>query len=117
MGWSKYKNVKTQVDNYYFSSKLEANVYRLLKEKPEVEILQTQAQVYLTAAKILYKPDFKIMYKTIKEIVYVEAKGIETASWRIKRKLWMFYGPAPLLIYKARGTRLYLDETIVPKST
>ena len=38
-----------------------------------------------------------------------------TPAWRIKRKLWMVHGPAPLRIYKGSGTRLVLAETIVPK--
>jgi predicted nuclease of restriction endonuclease-like RecB superfamily len=113
---NKYRARRTSLDGYSFQSKLEADCYLFLKNQEDVEILQTQIQVHLTRAKILYKPDFKIQYKSTKEIVYVEAKGFQTASWRIKRRLWMFYGPAPLLIYQARGTRLILTETIIPKT-
>lgn len=115
MGWSKYKNVRTKIDGYNFSSRLEANTYLLLKEDPDIEITHCQIQIYLTDAKILYKPDFRIRYKKTDEEAYVEAKGFQTASWRIKRRLWKFYGPAPLLIYMGKGSGLFLAETIVPK--
>jgi len=46
---------------------------------------------------------------------WVEFKGFETASWRIKRKLWLHYGPGPLEIYKKGNNGVKLTETLTPK--
>jgi len=118
MWGNKYRNKKTSIDGYCFSSKLEASVYLELKRLEnlnQIKIEQTQAQVHLTNAKILYKPDFKILNLNTNEIEYIEAKGVETASWRIKRKLWMYYGPGKLTIYKGNSTRVFISEVLQPK--
>lgn len=71
--------------------------------------------VRLTAAKILYIPDFSIIDLKLKELVYVEAKGFETSDWRIKRRLWLHYGPGLLRIYKGTAKSLTLTEELRPK--
>lgn len=80
----------------------------------EIKILSLQDKVYLTHAKILYKPDFKIMDHTLNEIVWIEFKGKETASWAIKKRLWRFYGPGALRIYKASGSGVKMTEEVNP---
>lgn len=87
-----------------------------MEKAGEIEILQTQDHVYLTDARILYIPDFKIFDKTIHETVHVEYKGPETAVWRIKRRLWIHYGPNRLRVYKGSGLRMIVTEEIIPKS-
>lgn len=117
MWGNKFKNVKVKYLGYSFGSKLEASVYSDLLNRAktgEIEVLQLQPSVYLTEAKILYKPDFKALYKATGEIVYIEAKGIETAVWRIKKRLWKHYGPAPLEIYMGSHERPRLVETLIP---
>jgi hypothetical protein len=69
--------------------------------------------VYLTKARILFKPDF--YYEENGQPFYCEAKGHTTSVYLIKRRLYIHYGPAPLLIYKGSHNRFYLDETIIPK--
>jgi len=47
--------------------------------------------------------------------IWIEFKGFETPLWRLKRRLWMFYGPGPLHVYKMGRGRIYLDEIITPQ--
>ena len=74
--------------------------------------LELQPRVYLTKAKILYKPDFQEQGSHL----YYEFKGVETASWRLKRRLWKVYGPGYLLVYKMKGNKPYLFESIIPEA-
>lgn len=76
--------------------------------------LECQVSVYLTDAEILYKPDFKFFDLEANEEVHGEAKGVETAEWRIKRRLWMHYGPTKLRVYKDVNKRIALTEIIDP---
>lgn len=115
-GGGKHKYRATRVGN--FASKLEAAVYqmlRILEASGEIENIRTQVQVHLSDAKILYKPDFQVTnLKTGKE-EWHEAKGIETDSWRIKRRLWMAYGPGDLVIWKGSYASPKIFETIEGK--
>lgn len=99
-----------------FDSKGEKGLYGellLRQHAGEISELKTQVTVYLTEARIIYRPDFRFEEKGIQ--VYAEFKGFETASWRIKRKLWTVYGPGKLEIYKQAGKGSYLAETLIPK--
>lgn len=114
---SKYGAKRTTHAGMSFASKGEANCYdylRALEQNGEIEILQQQAQVYLSAARILYKPDFKIQNLIKDRLEFVEYKGYETPEWRIKRRLWLAYGPAPLRVYRGSGRNLVLTETLIP---
>lgn len=113
---SKYKAKKVQYDNFSFASKLEAAVYQILKLRElagEIENLRCQETIYLTKAEIVYKPDFSFTIENMKW--YAEAKGLSTASFNIKKRLWEYYGPGPLEIYKGTYQRPFLVETIIPK--
>lgn len=112
---NKYGSQKTELDGHSFSSKLEASVYGLLKALG-YEVLQCQDHVYLTDARILYIPDFKFKDNE-GQICWGEAKGFEKPEWRIKRRLWQYYGPGPLHIYKGSHQRPYLDEVLPIKKT
>ena len=101
-----------------FSSKGESGLYsylKLLEAAGEIKVLKSQDWVYLTKSRIGYIADFKIFDKKLNCEVWCEFKGFETPEWRIKRRLWMNYGPGELRVYKGYGTRLSLTETIVPK--
>ena len=96
-----------------FHSKFEASAYQSLKDreiKGEIKNLKTQVQVYMTRAKILYKPDFS--YEENGETVYLEAKGFETDVWRIKRRLWKYYGPGKLIVVKGSRHSFDVHEVI-----
>lgn len=104
--YRKFKNKRTKIDNYYFASRLEADLYIYLKQLERQNIvrdIECQVQVYLTKAKILYKPDFRAFDIQQGVEVYYEAKGCETATWRLKRRLWMHYGPGELQVWKRSG--------------
>lgn len=104
---------------YSFGSKLEAAVYNilyLLQKAGEIKEIQVQDSVYLTDAEILYKPDFRV---TCPDgfVYWVEAKGFETPEWRIKRRLWMKYGPGELQIWMGSASKPYLKEKIFSTAT
>jgi hypothetical protein len=114
----KYRAKRVNYDGQNFASKLEAAVYQILKLREragEIEILATQETVYLTAARIAYKPDFTVMDKFSGQTVHVEAKGLSTPVWAIKKRLWAWYGPGALEIWKGKYSRPYLDEIVIPK--
>jgi predicted nuclease of restriction endonuclease-like RecB superfamily len=110
---SKYKNKRTELAGYSFASKGESGLFLFLKameQGGEISELRTQETVYLSRARIIYKPDFSFLKDGIKE--YAEYKGFETPEWRIKRRLWMSYGPGTLYIYKGNCN---LHETLTPE--
>src|SRR5690242_4921501 len=100
---NKYSNTKISHAGFSFSSKHEAAVYDILylrMKAGEFESIQPQDSVYLTDAKILYKPDFKCIRPNGLEPLWVEAKGFKTDVWAIKRRLWKEYGPGELEIWE-----------------
>lgn len=112
---NKYGNVRSQSsDGQTYSSKLECAVAEMLKArvaKDEIYDLREQQTVRLTEAGITYKADFSYRWGN-DELVYVEAKGVDGARWRIIKKLWRFYGPAPLEVWKGTYKRPELSEVI-----
>lgn len=87
---------------------------KLLERAGQVKEIHCQPQVELTRAKIIYKPDFLV---TIADgsTHYEEVKGFETPEWRIKRRLWLWYGPGKLIVFKGSASRLFEHETLIPK--
>lgn len=77
---------------------------------------QIQDSVKMTLARIDYRPDFRCSYVKTGEEFWVEAKGISTAVWMIKKRLWKHYGPGPLHVYKGTKHKVYLDEVITPET-
>ena len=94
--------IKTELDGYSFASKSEAALYVELKKEMHAGLwveVHCQPSVYMTDARILYKPDFMTVDPNGR-IVYHESKGgFETAVWRIKRRLWPFYVGNDLVVY------------------
>lgn len=115
---SKYGAHRTVHSGYSFASKLEAAVFdylKLLEHGGEIKDIHLQPNVMLTNANIRMIPDFKAFDIKLNQEVYFEAKGYETDVYRIKRRLWKFYGPAILRVYKGSAARLTLFEEIIPK--
>lgn len=103
-----------------FPSKLEASVYNLLLVREtigEIKDIKRQVQVYLTDAKILYKPDFSFVYIKTGETRWCEAKGFKNPVWAIKRRLWAHYGPGKLEIYEGSYRAPMLTEIIDPNKS
>lgn len=101
-----------------FGSKLESAVHDLLELRvraKEIKDLKCQQTVRLTAAEITYRSDFSFVEIASGETVWAEAKGVETERWRIIKKLWAFYGPGRLLIFKGGYGNPKLVEEIISK--
>lgn len=116
--YNKYKRVKTERPGIWLDSKLEAAVYDELKLRERSKLirnLKCQEIVLLTEANIKYIADFSFINVETEEKEFAEAKGFKTPEWRIKRKLWEYYGPGKLYIYTGSYKRIKLEETICPK--
>jgi len=116
--FSKYKNSKTTFAGRRFDSKAEAGLFghlKLLELAGEIKDIRCQESVYLTDARIQYIADFSCFHVESNQKQWVEFKGLETAVWRIKRRLWMHYGPGKLVVYKGSHKRIFIAEEIVPK--
>lgn len=101
-----------------FPSKLEAAVfyYLQLRERAgEIKNIARQPQVKLTKAGIGYKPDFKYTDCKTGRDIWVEAKGHETEGYLIRKRLWRYYGPGRLEIFKGHYSRPSLQEVIDPE--
>lgn len=112
------KVAKVDLDGHRFDSKLEACLYLYLKaevDQGRLELLRCKEHVFLTAARIEMIPDFCAFDCTLQQEVYYEAKGFETDVWFIKKKLWHYYGPARLRIFKGNAQRFRMVEEIIPK--
>ena len=73
-----------------------------------------QPRIKLGDTGIVYVPDFYVHAGGVPE--YVDVKGVQTAAFRIKKKLWKLYGPDTLRIVKRDHGRFVTVE-IVPKGT
>lgn len=73
-----------------------------------------QPRVMLGDSGIVYVSDFYIKGEDGPE--YVDVKGVQTPVFKLKKKLWKVYGPAPLRIVRRDHGRFVTVE-IVPKGT
>lgn len=100
-----------------FDSGLESAVHDLilLREKAgELELVKTQDRIKLTDAGIVYIADFQCRDLQTGETFWIEAKGFESERWKIIYKLWQFYGPGRLEIWKGTKARPVLTEVLRP---
>ena len=114
----KYNAKRVKKAGYSFASQLESSLHDYLvwmQKEGAIRDLKLQPSVYLTKAKILMKPDFSAVDTKTNVLCYWEAKGHETDVWRIKRRLWEFYGDGPMYVYKGSAKKLVLGEVIIPK--
>ena len=109
---TKYSAIKTTVNGVKFDSKAEAEYYLFLKGLCDVEILDLQPKIYLTTAKILYKPDFYVKDLITKESYYIDVKGMCTPVFMIKKRLWKAYRTERLLLVKKSGKTFKVMEDI-----
>jgi hypothetical protein len=102
-----------------FDSGAERGLYAQLQLEERAGLLSNirlQQHVHLTLARILYVADFLIFDHALGCDVWCEMKGFETPEWRIKRRLWIHYGPGLLRIYKKdyKTERIFIHEEIKP---
>ena len=112
---NKYKAEKVTIDGITFDSKAEGEYYsqlRLMERAGEAKILELQPKVYLTKAKIEYRPDFHVDFGN--QIVFVDVKGMETRDFKLKAKLWKYYGPGNLWLVEKNGFSFSIKKEIVP---
>jgi hypothetical protein len=117
---SKYGAKKTLRDGIVFDSKAEADCWTLLRLKYRntgIRIERNRQNVKLVPGKpgISMRPDFVAKYANDQVAEYLEYKGAETAVYKIKKKLWAAFGPAPLRVWKTEGKTITETETIWPQ--
>lgn len=117
MSWkpkNKYGAIRVETDGYSFASKLELATYHLLKLRRragEIKEIKVQDHVKLSRANITYIADFRCE-RPDGTFFWVESKGYPSASWAIKLKLWKYYGPGDLEIWKGTFVSPVLTETV-----
>lgn len=118
--FGKYKARSVEKAGRRFDSKAESALHDhllQLEKLGEIRDIKQQVRTKLTLAEIVYIPDFSAIDIKSGTLCFYEMKGFETDVWRIKRKLWFFYGLGPLYIFKGTYKKLFLSEVIIPKTT
>ena len=113
---NKFRNKKVTIDGIKFDSIAEGDYYIFLKNLEQfqgLKILELQPKVYMTKARILYKPDFLIEQDGLK--TWIEVKGFETPVYKLKLRLWKFYGPGILHVVKKNRFGFETIERIEPQ--
>lgn len=112
----KYKNVKKEFDGIKFDSTLEKNIYIKIKElnipyelQPKFNLLEKFKFEDRTIRAIVYVADFKLTINN-KEYI-IDAKGLETPVFKIKRKLFMNkYNQDIVTIKSVKNFTTWYDE-------
>lgn len=73
----------------------------LMERGGQLRDIESQVSVYLTDARIQYIVDFRAVEARTGVVEYHEGKGMDTPVWRLKRRLWQFYGPGRLVVWVA----------------
>ena len=117
---TKFNAVKVEYDGRKFDSKLECNIYKVLKERltPNYKIgfqpsfvLQEKFEFNgHIISPITYKADF-VIYKDIEAKAVIDAKGMETNEFKIKRKLFIRkYGYDIVILKSMKQANLWCDN-------
>lgn len=102
---SKYGAKKTVLDGIRFDSMAEAEYYLILKAQKlrgEIADFILQPKIYLSAAKILFKPDYLVINLDGSRF-FVDVKGMMTPVFKLKLRLWKAYCSERLLLVKKSG--------------
>jgi hypothetical protein len=113
---SKYRNIKCTYKGIKFDSLGECEHYKvleLLELAHEVIVLALQEKIYLSDSKILYKPDFTVYDLKKNETFWIDYKGVSTASFQLKKRLWKSYGPGRLQIVEGPGLKYRVREEVI----
>lgn len=118
----KYNNTKTEYEGIMFDSKKELYMYIALKkwlDEGRIENLELQktyelqprfsvrkGKVLRINRPITYTPDFVFFDKQENRLRVLDAKGMKTETYKIKRKLFE---------YKFRDEGLYIENVIQKK--
>jgi hypothetical protein len=116
---NKFNNRKVTHYGVSFASKLEASVYdhlKLQETKGIIYDLRCQDIIYMTKSRIGYRVDFSAISRQTGERRYYEAKGYPTDVWKIKRRLWVHYGPGTLEVWGGTWIKPKIIEQLQPES-
>lgn len=115
----KYGNKKTEHAGHWFDSQLEKALFDLLSLRERAgeirDLAHQPGTVFLSEARIQYRPDFRFTNCQTEQVEYAESKGFQDQKWPLKKKLWTKYGAGTLYIYMGTARSLKLVETITPK--
>lgn len=117
-GAHKYKARSVAKSGRAYASKLESSLHDYLinmERAGEIREIKQQVRVKLSAAEIVLIPDYSAVEVSTGQTVFYESKGFETPEWRIKRRLWLAYGPSRLYVFKGTYKCLKLKEVLTPK--
>ena len=116
---SKYNSKKVECEGRIFDSKLEANIYKTLKERltpydfeigfqPKFVLQQKFVFNGHIVREVSYKADFLIFKKQatdealdVFEYAVIDAKGMETPEFKLKRKLFIKRYNKDIVIFKS----------------
>ena len=104
----KYRNKKITIDKIKFDSIAEGEYYLYLK-KQNLRF-ELQPKIYMTRARILYKPDFKVYEGD--SFYYVDVKGMKTPVFNLKARLWKHYGDGVLKLVKKNGREFFIEKIL-----
>ncbi len=116
---NKYGATKVEgTPGHWFDSKAEKALFHLLSLRErggEIRNLSHHpGTVFLSEARVQYRPDFRFIETATGETAYAEFKGYSTQAWAIKKRLWAKYGPGKLYIYGGSVSSIKLLETLNP---
>lgn len=122
---NKYNARSTIVDGLHFPSKLEAAVWCQLKLQYGSLAVWRYPSVKLPGG-VMWKIDFEVIpfggpviggpLPQHDKAEYHEAKGVETADYKVKLKLYKEFGDRPLHIWKGSAAKPFISETVIPKT-
>jgi hypothetical protein len=113
---SKYRNIKSSFNDLKFDSIGEMEHYKvllLMEAANEIVLLGCQEKIYLSDSKILYKPDFTVYDIKKNETYWIDYKGVSTAAFQLKKRLWKSYGPGRLQLVRGPGLKFKILEEII----
>jgi hypothetical protein len=97
-----------------YASKAERDYATLLDDELRMGLWdEIVEQPPIRLGPIDYVPDFALRKGTTWR--WADVKGVETAAFRLKVKLWREYGPGELLIVKKRGKGFKVTERVQSK--
>lgn len=111
---------RVQIDGYWFDSDDEGQLYLALKARVaagEFQALKCQDILYLTGARFMMKPDFRVTLPCGAYDWHEMKGGIISEQFKRNTRLWKAgYGPFPgarLTVWKNNRRGLYVWKTYV----
>lgn len=113
---NKFKAQRCEHDGEAFRSKLERDVYsqlQWLERGGLISNVRREQSIQLTPS-IKHKLDFVVTDTKTGQDYGIEAKGATDASWSIKRRLYLDFGPFLVQVWRRLGKAVGIAETLPP---